>query len=263
MNKITVPVFELQNDGTIKPNYLFHRPLDKVHSRCIEYPYAASKWRRSDRRLLDVGITGASPLWIKWLESLPSEVHATDYDDVGHHIFSNIEFHQADVRDLPYKDDFFDLIFAVSVIEHIGLENPQVLNKVKPQVEEQGDIQAVKELARVLHAGGQLVMTLPFGLKDELIMGNQARCYNRECIKKFEGILQIDKLSCYEYQPSFFADTWKSKLFRKAWYILSGLPKLPVDVPGRAVWREIPIEQARAKNKWHVDGVVCGVWGKM
>jgi SAM-dependent methyltransferase len=45
---------------------------------------------------------------------------------------------------LPYADDSFDFITCVEGLEHI--ENPQ---------------QAVREFARLLHAGGQLVVTIP------------------------------------------------------------------------------------------------------
>jgi SAM-dependent methyltransferase len=264
MNKITVPVFELQNDGSIKPNYLFHRPLDKMHSRCIEYPYAVSKWRRSDRRILDVGTVQASPLWIKWLKSLPSEVHAIDYDEPDSSQFTNINFLRVDVMNLPYDDNLFDCIFAVSVIEHIGLKNPQVVGELKPRVEQWGDIAAVKELARVLRPGGRLVMTFPFGLKERLILGNEARCYNRERIRKFESILQVGELSYYEYQSLYLSSClhdWKSRFFRKAQDILSALAH--VDMPGLAAWKRIPMEQTRAKNEWHVDGAICGVWRKV
>jgi len=35
-----------------------------------------------------------------------------------------------------------------------------------------------------------------------------------------------------------------------------------MDVSGLATWRHLPLEHASAKNKWHVEGVICGVWVK-
>lgn len=55
MNRyVQVPIFEINKDGSVIPNYVFHRSLDKVHSRCIEYPWAASKYS-GEKKILDVG----------------------------------------------------------------------------------------------------------------------------------------------------------------------------------------------------------------
>jgi SAM-dependent methyltransferase len=51
-----------------------------------------------------------------------------------------------DATTIPYQDDSFDRIFSVSVFEHIP---------------DFGDVDAVKEVARVLKQGGVFVMTLP------------------------------------------------------------------------------------------------------
>jgi hypothetical protein len=78
-NSVIVPMYEMDEYGHVRPNPLFHRPIDKLHSRCIEYPFAAS--RLGDAKIiLDVGTIKADPAWIEWLERLPVKVHATDYD---------------------------------------------------------------------------------------------------------------------------------------------------------------------------------------
>lgn len=51
-----------------------------------------------------------------------------------------------DATNMPYENQSFDKIFSVSVFEHIP---------------DSGDIEAVKEVARVLKSGGIFVMTLP------------------------------------------------------------------------------------------------------
>ena len=103
-NKVSVPIFERNKDFSIKPNPIFHRPWDKLHSRCIEYPFTASKLS-DEKVILDVGAVKADKVWIDWLETLPFEVHATDYDEAAQGQFKTIKFKQADVRDLPYVDN--------------------------------------------------------------------------------------------------------------------------------------------------------------
>ena len=187
INQVMVPVFEVDEKGAIKPNCLFHRPHDKLHSRCIEYPFAASQV--SDAQcLLDVGTVKSDPVWIQWLGSLPADVHATDYDN-PERPFHGLTFHRADVRSLPFADNTFDKILAVSVVEHIGLHDPQVRSDILPSYSAEGDVEAVSELVRVLKPGGDLVMTFPFGPHDRLI-GRSARSYTEDSVKKFQVIAE-------------------------------------------------------------------------
>jgi len=282
-NRIHVPIFELDTTGAIKPNVLFHRSLDKLHSRCIEYPFAASQLGEA-QCVLDVGTVKADPTWIAWLESLPIDVHATDYDEPTKP-FHNLVFHQADVRSLPIPDNTFDKILAVSVIEHIGLHSPQVLSDPLPRFSQSGDLEAVKELTRVLKPNGQLVMTLPFGLKDELILGKQARNYTSRSIKKFESLLEPLLLEYYEYQYKtkvklhndllsclaqihFVKRLWsfaKLRSFVKRVYG-SFFENVPMDTssvgPGVVTWRRVPAAQTKALHRNHTEGVICGVWEK-
>ena len=238
---VVVPIFELDKSGAVIPNTLFHRTWDHLHSRCIEYPFAASQVGDA-KYLLDVGTTKSDSVWISWLESLPIEVHATDYDPPLVTL-KNIVFHQADVRKLPIADSTFDKIIAVSVIEHIGLHSPQVIAESLPPIDQNGDLEAVRELARVLKPDGELIMTLPFGIKDELILGQQARNYTTNSIRKFEVFLKPIKLEYYEYQRRKFI----------------GEKDRPV---GLITWNRIPITSSKALHHNHTEGVVCGVWKK-
>jgi SAM-dependent methyltransferase len=59
-------------------------------------------------------------------------------------------FLRLDGRNLPYADDAFDIVYSMSVVEHI--EGPC------------GDTRAVAEMWRVLRPGGILAISVPFGL---------------------------------------------------------------------------------------------------
>ena len=51
---MALPVWEFDEDGAVKSNLIFHRPLCEVRSRCIEYPWAASRYD-GGASVLDVG----------------------------------------------------------------------------------------------------------------------------------------------------------------------------------------------------------------
>jgi ubiquinone/menaquinone biosynthesis C-methylase UbiE len=285
-NIVSVPIFEFNPDGSIKPNPLFHRSWDKLHSRCIEYPYAASKLN-DEQRILDVGTAKADKAWIDWLEALPIEVHGTDYDEMNVPL-KRMKFTQGDVRKLPYKDNYFDAIMAVSVIEHIGLNDAQVKAVDQPKKSDSGDVEAVRELIRILKPGGKLIMTLPFGIMEGLILNNEARNYTIDSISKFHEIAENIELDYYEYQEKnvvmkfeeyktdgetpkisrkkILLDTIKNsskqKSVGKKEQVKRGKPKFIPDHFGRVTWRLLPLSDTKSIHLKHTEGVVCGVWEK-
>lgn len=308
---VGIKIFETDKNGAIEPNPIFHRPWDKLHSRCIEYPFAAyqldkftgesiSSYSNQGKkngipRVLDVGTAKADPIWVRWLVSLPIKVYLTDYDlPEQANQFKN--FYRADLRDLPFPDNCMDQVLAISVIEHIGLDTPQVNSIQFPVCSNTGDLDAVREMVRVLKPGGELVMTFPLGDRDSLILGGEARSYSLNGIQHFEQYAQSIVLDYYEYQyvdnehiyieyipPQsacknlLDAISTASKVLKNRLHELGkvGTP-IPQSIPksisptniyrrerdGVVTWRRVPIESTQATHYKHVDGVLCGVWRK-
>ena len=86
-----------------------------------------------------------------------NDVYATDLNDAV--VFSrwqplartlglkNYKVEFQDVRQLKYPDEFFDLVYSISVIEHIPA---------------QGDTEALNEFCRVLRRKGRVVIEVPY-----------------------------------------------------------------------------------------------------
>lgn len=266
-NLLIIPIYEKDQHGHIIPNLLFHRTYDRVHSRCIEYPFAASNIGDA-KIILDVGSAKADRFWISWLDSLNIDVYATDYDELTYPVH-NIKFYKSDVRTLGFQENTFDKIIAVSVLEHIGLDRPQVVSKAKPETMGDGDLEAFRELLRVLKPGGEIIMTLPFGIRDCLILGNEARNYTQNSIKKFSSIAEPFLLEYYEYQYSGRENIFRenNSFFSKMFSAFMSIFKEPSTAPsarsiGPVTWRCISMNKSTAMHYRHTEGVLCGVWRK-
>jgi len=291
---LRVPIVSFGPGGGLRASPAFHRSYDRLHSRSIEYPFGAWKLPSPLGKILDVGSTKGASIWIDWLASLNCELYLTDFDTpanstIGHEIV------QADVRSLPFSDDSFDAITAISVVEHIGLPSCQVNGPTQPSVDEFGDGNAVKELIRVLKPGGTLIITVPLG-KSHKILGGDARCYSPETLHRLTGVGgRLTTVTYFEYQhrdsASYFDENEKYKPPVKPGLYLrikrrlrrmfsaqakpmvedhigagvaANLPQLEdfSDEFGSVVWRERPITDVNALNETHIDGVTGIVLSK-
>lgn len=69
-----------------------------------------------------------------------------------------------DLRLMPFRDDWFDAVFCISVIEHVGMDNVLYATGDKFRETKPVDyLRAVAEMRRVLRPGGCLYLTVPFG----------------------------------------------------------------------------------------------------
>jgi SAM-dependent methyltransferase len=237
MNQATAPVWQLDERGAVRPNPVFQRGQGNLHSRCIEYPWTASRYRGGGR-VLDVGSAQTSPHWAAWLRSLPAEVTCTDCDEGSEGLLAGLKFVRADVRRLGFADGAFDEAFAVSVIEHIGLARSLSVSETPPPEEEAGDAAALAELLRVLAPGGRLTATFPYSCNFGLILGGCARCYSRRSIGRFRNPL---------------GDMVESEYYQ---HVRAGLGA----GPEAFTWQRLDERYTTARQEAFVDGVLCCVW---
>jgi len=152
--------FRPRKDGLDK---IFHLPVQPFGigdtERCIEIPWAVSCYA-GERRVLDVGYSNAEDRYLNSLLNLRiPELYGLD---VVSRAVPGIVSVAGDMRQMPFHDAAFDLIFCVSTIEHVGWDNtiyyqgPQVLNP-------EGDLQAIRELGNITRRGGKIVVTVPYG----------------------------------------------------------------------------------------------------
>ncbi|MGI5122246.1 class I SAM-dependent methyltransferase [Marinactinospora thermotolerans] len=121
-------------------------------NRYWEYPWAATHaGLRPGMRVLDAG-AGYSPFLLHLAETVPdAEYHAAD-PAYAFQTPAQLPHARIDTRpleELAYPDGHFDLIFCLSVLEHLDAS---------------ARLAAVRALARCLRPGGRLVLTVDYFL---------------------------------------------------------------------------------------------------
>lgn len=181
--------------------------------RMIEYPLAFSQLELREKNLiLDVG--SSDSVFPIFLAYLGHQVYAIDIDrrvlklrDYAQKIgTSNLIVEIQDVTKLPYPDNFFDKITAISTLEHVLPVND-------------GDIKAIREIARTLKNGGQAIITVPYNEKFEVKWSRKKLGGHLSLMRKY------DKTSIHERLVKhsglclvnwiFFGESIK---FSKIWY---------------------------------------------
>jgi ubiquinone/menaquinone biosynthesis C-methylase UbiE len=93
-----------------------------IDGRVIEYSFVISRLAAAQKgKVLDVGCTDSGNMATLMLASLGWEVYGIDNRDWKFE-HANFQFTQGDIRNTPFSDEFFDYVYAISTLEHIGLK---------------------------------------------------------------------------------------------------------------------------------------------
>jgi SAM-dependent methyltransferase len=149
IGKISQPI----NSFTRFPEYYY---MEKAITEYVEQCAGAEP-----AQILDVGSPKTFGMYLA--EKLDVDVEMTDvsrlnldeYFTMSKSLMNKakgrVHFAAQDARALDYEDGTFDIVYSMSVIEHIEGER--------------GDSQSIQEMVRVLKPGGLLLLSVPFGKK--------------------------------------------------------------------------------------------------
>ena len=169
-----------------------------LDERIVEYPWLISKIKNMDGCLLDAGSTlnfnyllNNSALRNKktFISTLAPERQA--------YWRSGVSYIYEDMRNICYKDDFFDVVACISVIEHVGMDNTKLYTS-DPLKNEQAPstyLNLILELKRVIKKGGTLFLSIPFGVHK-----------NYGWLQTFDGLM-VDSI-INAFKPATFTETY-------------------------------------------------------
>ena len=137
-----------------------------IDERCIEYPWLVAHTHDGQENYLDAGSTLNYDFILdhptfrrKTMHILTLAPEANCYWQRG------ISYIFSDLRDMPYRDAYFDTIACLSTLEHVGCDNTSYTSKGAYGAQRPKDfVFAMQEFARVLKSGGELFVTVPFGV---------------------------------------------------------------------------------------------------
>jgi len=129
----------------------------ELDARPIEIAWCLSRVLPEDR-VLDVGYAFAEPVYLDALGALGD---VTGVDLVVAEV-PGVTSVQADLRDLPFESESFDVAIAISTLEHVGRDNSQY--GLAPEENDTLDA-ALRELRRV---ATRVLVTVPTGERELL-----------------------------------------------------------------------------------------------
>jgi len=181
----------------------FSRPINLLleSPRIVEYPWILRDIP-SKGRILDVGSTGSQlPLMLAGLgyEVWTIDIRKYDYDG----IINNLNCIIGDIRETNFPDSFFDIILAISTIEHIGL------GRYGDSIDSKGDENALKEIIRIMSNKSVLLMTVPFGKRS---ISKLHRVYDDASLQSLLNKFKIEKCEYFKKTDLFWIKSTKEQV---------------------------------------------------
>jgi SAM-dependent methyltransferase len=168
--------------------------------RCIEIPWTISRYRE-ERRVLDIGYAFSEPRYKAALSDL--NIPLLVGLDLATSNQPGLAPVVGDVRLPPFRTDAFDLIIAISVIEHVGRDNQRYIGDTLDKHEKDGDFLAIRALANLLAPGGRILLTVPFGAAEDHGWFIQ---YDAE---RVHALIAASGLNLAEIEYYYYADAWQ------------------------------------------------------
>jgi SAM-dependent methyltransferase len=138
-----------------------------LDERVVEYPWLSAAQPRG--RALDAGSTlNHAHILDRFLPTLDSLTMVTLSPEPGSFPERGVTYVYADLRELPFERGCFDVVISLSTLEHVGMDNSVYTPGAGRAADPDAELgRAVRELRRVLIAGGRVLISVPYGRPED------------------------------------------------------------------------------------------------
>ncbi len=96
----------------------------RIDERIVEYPWLFSNLKSESKRVLDAGSALNFLPTLEHLQNLNRDVTIMTLAPEDKAFWNKkISYHYGDLRQLPFRDEWFDEVVSISTIEHVGFDN--------------------------------------------------------------------------------------------------------------------------------------------
>lgn len=138
-----------------------------MDERVVEYPWLFSS--EPTGRALDAGsVCNHTHILDRLLPRLDALTVATLRPEQTSFPERGIGYVYCDLRQLPFRDAWFDTVISLSTLEHVGMQN-DVYGDDTPRADDPATelLRVASELRRVLRPGGALILSVPYGRRED------------------------------------------------------------------------------------------------
>lgn len=245
MNFNPVDMEQIKNFWLTQRDFIQYEPIDSFIKSCknpryVEFPFQYHCYEsKRPKRVLECGSSHIDRNFFKiyWelilnkSEPFGIDITALREDRYGQSItpeeIKKFKTFVTDIRKTNFEDGFFDMIFCISTLEHVGFEVGKVSTKESPNSivrlsdyptdpnDHKGDFDGLKELKRITNKNGSIVLTVPFENKARYIKQTDSMGFVATEIAydeaRLKNMLSYTGMKIDEYVNYFEDETgWKS-----------------------------------------------------
>jgi SAM-dependent methyltransferase len=170
-----------------------------LDERVVEYPWLLAQ--RPSGKVLDAGSSLNHAHILDRFTPTFTSLHVVTLAPEGvSYPERGVSYVYADLRDLPFRDRYYDTVISVSTLEHVGMDNARY--GVASSADEdptQALREVVDELRRVLAPGGLFLATVPYGVEED---HGWFRQFDRAIVDKLADAMDPRELTVTVYEYS-------------------------------------------------------------